>query len=158
VSIIPTAWHLHRYQVLMSSMRLATIESMSATLTYLHTLATTTNAFQLNYHLYLTCPPAPLPFGPPPSLPPTTQLSPYRPSISQLVRESLPPPTFPELEYGMDDTVNAPRTCCSLGGMAVVACGPEGIVTESRNAVASLSVGERVRCGGVDFHGECYTL
>lgn len=50
------------------------------------------------------------------------------------------------------------KTCCSLGGMAVVACGPEGIVTESQNAVASLGIGERVRCGGVAFHGECYTL
>ncbi|KAJ9101116.1 hypothetical protein QFC21_003334 [Naganishia friedmannii] len=132
---------------------MSTIESMSATLTYLHALATSTNAFQLNYHLYLTSPPAPLPPGPPSSLPATTKLSPYRPAISQLVRESLPPPTLPELEEG-----RGAKTCCSLGGLAVVACGPEGIVTESRNAVACLSIGERVRCGGVDFHGECYTL
>jgi ferric-chelate reductase len=132
---------------------LATIECMAPTLAYLSTLASSANAFQLIYHLYLTNPPHPLPSAPPASLPPNTTLSPYRPSISQLVRESLPPPTLPELEEGQ-----GMKTCCDLGGMAVVACGPEGIVTESRNAVASLGVGERVRCGGVGFHGECYTL
>ena len=129
----------------------ATIESMAPTLAYLAALAST-SGFQLIYHLYLTNPPRPLPSGSPPSLPATTTLAPYRPSISQLVREALPPPTFPELEEGRT------KTCCTHGGLAVVACGPEGLVTESRNAVAVLGVGERVRCGGVDFHGECYTL
>ncbi|KAJ9100909.1 hypothetical protein QFC20_005325 [Naganishia adeliensis] len=129
----------------------STIESMAPTLAYLAALAST-SGFQLIYHLYLTHPPRPLPSGPPPSLPATTTLAPYRPAISQLVREALPPPTFPELEEGRT------KTCCTHGGLAVVACGPEGIVTESRNAVAVLGIGERVRCGGVDFHGECYTL
>jgi ferric-chelate reductase len=40
----------------------------------------------------------------------------------------------------------------------VVACGPEGIVMEAKNAVAGLGVVERVNCGGVGFHGECYNL
>lgn len=40
----------------------------------------------------------------------------------------------------------------------MIACGPEGIVAECRNAVSGLGVGERVRVGGVGFHGECYAI
>jgi len=46
----------------------------------------------------------------------------------------------------------------SRGGLAIIACGPEGIVLEARNAVAGLGIQERVKLGGVDFHGECYAL
>lgn len=80
-------------------------------------------------------------------------MQPYRPTVAQLVREHLPPPSLRELEDGGE-----PRNCCGHAGLAVVACGPEGIVSEARNAVARLGVGERVRCGGVAFHGEAYSL
>ncbi len=84
-------------------------------------------------------------------LPSTTTLSPYRPEISQLVREAIPI-SLAGIEGG-SSTDQAGH-----GGLAVVACGPEGIVMEARNAVAGLSVGQRIACGGVGFHGETYAL
>lgn len=71
-----------------------------------------------------------------------------RPDVAQLVNDSLSIPSD-EVESGVTST---------RGGLAVIACGPEGLVGEARNAVATLGVGERVRCGGVAFHGECYAL
>lgn len=58
----------------------------------------------------------------------------------------------------IEENAGEPKTCCTHGGMAVIACGPEGIVAESGNAVAGLSVKERVRCGGMTFHGEKYSI
>jgi ferric-chelate reductase len=130
-----------------------TIESLAPTLAYLHEQASKLPSLNVTYNLYLTQPPRPLPSGPPSSLPSSTTLQPYRPSISQLVQECLPPPTLPELEDG-----KGMRTCCSHGGVIVVACGPESIVAESRNAVAGLGIGDRVRAGGVEFFGECYAI
>jgi ferric-chelate reductase len=126
---------------------LATIGAMAPALAYLHTLATDLK-MSLTYSLYLTNPPNALP-SVPTSLPSSTTISPYRPEISQIVREALP-----SSAGGADPEVaNGGR-----GGMAVIACGPEGIVLEAKNAVAGLGVGERVRVGGVEFHGECYAL
>lgn len=78
-------------------------------------------------------------------MPTSTTLSPYRPEVAQLVREALP-------------AAQDGGRVGSAGGLAVVACGPEGIVMEAKNAVAGLGVVERVNCGGVGFHGECYNL
>lgn len=128
----------------------AAIESMTPTLLHLADQAAQQD-ITLTFDLYLTKPPSPLPALH--SLPASTTLQPFRPTISQLVREHLPPPSLPELETG-----GKPRNCCGHGGLAVVACGPEGIVIEAGNAVASLHIGERVRCGGVSFHGESYSL
>lgn len=129
-----------------------TIEAFAPMLHYLHERAAQSGQIDLSFRLHLTRPPSPLPTSPPALLAPFSTLSPYRPSISQLVQEALPPPTIPELEDGKQ------RTCCTHGGMAVIACGPEGIVAESRNAVATLGLADRVRLGGVDFHGECYAI
>ncbi len=125
---------------------------MAPTLSFLHEQVDKLPSLELTYNLYLTQPPRPLPTGVP-SMPTGTKLQPYRPDVSQLVQECMPPPTLPELEDG-----RGMRTCCSNGGVAVIACGPESIVAESRNAVAGLGVGERVRAGGVEFFGECYAI
>lgn len=91
---------------------------------------------ELVYNLYITNPPFPLPSCPA-ILPSSTTLSPYRPEVAQLVRESLP----------VDGE-----------GLAVVASGPEGLVMEARNAVASIGIAATVAAGGVGFHDEVYTL
>lgn len=44
------------------------------------------------------------------------------------------------------------------GGLAVVVCGPGGMVGEARNAVAGVRVGKQVRIGGVSFHEEHYSV
>lgn len=98
------------------------------------------------YNLFLTDPSAPLPPAPA-VLADSTTLAPYRPEVSQLVRDALPT-TAVALES--DDKAH--------GGLAVIAAGPEGLVMEARNAVAGISVAERVRAGGVCFHDEVYAL
>ncbi|KIR77298.1 ferric-chelate reductase [Cryptococcus gattii E566] len=149
---------------------LCTIEALTPSLLHLYTLAQRLH-LTLTYNLYLTNPPHPLPSAPS-LLPVSTTLSPYRPEVAQLVRESLPlPPTktggASSLEQGgqllTDDSVGHQLPHHGegrghAGGLAVVACGPEGIVMEAKNAVAGLGIAERVRCGGVGFHGECYSL
>lgn len=148
---------------------LCTIEALAPSLLHLYTLAQRLS-LALTYNLYLTNPPHPLP--PTPSLlPASTTLSPYRPEVAQLVRESLPLPLTKtqgasleqgrELLTGGDDghqVQHHGEGRGHAGGLAVVACGPEGIVMEAKNAVAGLGIAERVRCGGVGFHGECYVL
>ncbi|KAK8864285.1 hypothetical protein IAR55_001531 [Kwoniella newhampshirensis] len=149
---------------------MSTIKALSPTLCHLHALSRRL-FLDLTYNLYLTNPPHPLP--PVPSiLPSTTTLSPYRPEVAQLVREALPLPTpLPggvSLETGESTSLSGDEQNTRMphhglgaghgGGLAVVACGPEGLVMEAKNAVAGLGVAERVRCGGIGFHGECYTL
>ncbi|WWC94063.1 hypothetical protein V866_000901 [Kwoniella sp. B9012] len=137
---------------------MSTIQAISPTLTYLHDQSNHLD-IELQYNLYLSNPPNPLP-DVPSTLPGTTKLSPYRPEISQLLRESLPIPTLTsdsiQLESHMAESGSMRKDIG--GGLAVIACGPEGIVTESKNAIASLSVKDRVRSGGIGFHGECYSL
>lgn len=113
---------------------IATIEALAPTLARLHAIASR-SGMELQYNLYLTDPPFPLPSLPSP-LPSSTTLSPYRPEVAQLVREALP----------------------TSGGLAVVAAGPEGLVMEARNAVASIGIAKRVQAGGVGFHDEVYAL
>lgn len=138
---------------------LATIEALAPTLSHLARLASRLGLV-LQYNLYLTSPSAPLPLSPQ-TLPSTTTLSPYRPEIAQLVREALPPPPAraPSLSSvdAEDSAVEGQSDKCH-GGLAVIACGPEGIIMEARNAVAGLGIRERVRCGGIEFHGETYAL
>ncbi|WVQ67790.1 uncharacterized protein L199_005995 [Kwoniella botswanensis] len=137
---------------------MSTIQAISPTLTYLHDQSNNLG-IELQYNLYLSNPPNPLP-DVPSTLPGTTKLSPYRPEISQLLRESLPIPTSTsdsiqlESHMAQDESMRGDIG----GGLAVIACGPEGIVTESKNAIASLSVKDKVRSGGIGFHGECYSL
>ncbi|KAK1924119.1 putative ferric reductase transmembrane component [Papiliotrema laurentii] len=126
---------------------MSTVEALSPTLEYLYRKAKT-NHIDLAYRLYLSQPPSPLPCLPP-SLAPFSTLSPFRPEVSQLVQELLPSDHHGPEAAG--ENAHSP-------GMAVIACGPEGIVMEARNAVARLGVEERVRAGGVEFHGECYAL
>lgn len=148
---------------------LCTIEALAPSLLHLYTLAQRLR-LTLTYNLYLTDPPHPLP-STPSLLPASTTLSPYRPEVAQLVRESLPLPLTKaqetlleqgrELITGDDDghqTQHHGEGRGHAGGLAVVACGPEGIVMEAKSAVAGLGIAERVRCGGVGFHGECYLL
>ncbi|OWZ67919.1 hypothetical protein AYX15_01108 [Cryptococcus neoformans] len=148
---------------------LCTIEALAPSLLHLYTLAQRLS-LTLTYNLYLTNPPHPLP-STPSLLPASTTLSPYRPEVAQLVRESLPLPLTKtqgasleqgrELLTGGDDghqVQHHGEGRGHAGGLAVVACGPEGIVMEAKNAVAGLGISERVRCGGVGFHGECYVL
>lgn len=128
---------------------LSTVVGLARTLAHLHTTCERLG-IELAYKLYLSEPPTPLP-SVPALLPSSTTLSPYRPEVAQLVRTALPLAVSAEVESG-------PVSGAAGGGLAVVACGPEGIVKEAGNAVAGLGVGERVRCGGVDFHGESYAL
>ncbi|BEJ12085.1 hypothetical protein CspHIS471_0205450 [Cutaneotrichosporon sp. HIS471] len=121
---------------------LSTIEAIAPTMTRLHELALSLDT-DLSYALYLTDPPATLP--PALSLVPSATLTPCRPDVSQLVRDALPS----SVSLGNDKPG---------GGLAVIAAGPEGIVTEARNAVAGISVSERVRAGGICFHDEVYAL
>ena len=81
-------------------------------------------------------------------LPRSTTVTAFRPDVAQLVNDSLLIPSD-EVESGL---------VTDGSGLAVIACGPEGLVGKTRNAVATLGVGERVRSGGVAFHGECYAL
>jgi ferric-chelate reductase len=125
----------------------ATVEALAPTLRHLYDLAAR-HSLDLRYNVYLSSPPNPLP-STPANLPSSTTLSPYRPEVSQLVREALPTPS---------STANSESARRCRGGLAVIACGPEGIVLEAKNAVAGLGIDERVRSGGVEFHGECYAL
>ncbi|OCF36712.1 ferric-chelate reductase [Kwoniella heveanensis BCC8398] len=155
---------------------ISTITALSPTLLYLHNLATRLSV-DLTYHLYLSNPPNPLPTIPAILPQQSTTLSPFRPEIAQLVREALPISTHSSdasaataAEQGsgrpndtalLSDTANNQRETSpdeEGGGLAVIACGPEGIVSEAKNAVACLSIAERIRAGGIGFHGECYAL
>ena len=71
-----------------------------------------------------------------------------RPSITQLARDAL---QNQGVGYEPDEPLEA-------GSMAVIACGPERLVQESRNAVAKLSFHEKIRVGSIAFHGEGYTI
>lgn len=112
------------------------VEALAPTLGHLHESAERL-CVELQLSIYLSSPPNPLPQ--PDGLPKGATVSPYRPEVAQLVREALP--------------VGEKH-----GGLAVIAAGPEGLVSEARNAVASLSVSQRVRAGGVGFHDEVYCL
>ncbi|WVQ72614.1 hypothetical protein IAR50_002172 [Cryptococcus sp. DSM 104548] len=142
---------------------LSAIEALSPTLLHLHTLSQNLR-LELTYNLYLTDPPHPLPPSPA-VLPCTTTLSPYRPEVAQLVRESLPLPkplhddsyaglAHEEEHLGGHGGVGRGHG----GGLAVIACGPANLVSEASNSIAGLSISERVRCGGIEYHGECYAL
>jgi ferric-chelate reductase len=100
---------------------LATIGALAPTLLHLHTIGSRLD-LSIIYNLYLSNPPNPLP-PVPVAMPTSTTLSPYRPEVAQLVREALP-----TTQDG------------GAGGLAVVACGPEGIVMEAKNAVAGRRV------------------
>ncbi|WVQ99275.1 hypothetical protein IAU59_006407 [Kwoniella sp. CBS 9459] len=140
---------------------MSTITALSSTLLYLHNLATRLSV-DLTYNLYLSNPPNPLPSCPVGILPSSTTLSPFRPEVAQLVREALPTSTHSSIagvESGMEDVSSREGGgVLGAGGLAVIACGPEGIVSEAKNAVACLSVAERIKVGGIGFHGECYAL
>lgn len=126
----------------------ATVEALSSTLSYLHARAKKIR-IDLRYDIYLTRQTSSLP-DISAILPITTTLSSGRPEISQLVRStSLSSRPSRDTETGQQDL---------LEGLAVIACGPEGIIAEAGNAVASLSIKERVKCRGIRFHGECYAL
>ncbi|CAK9785416.1 hypothetical protein CC85DRAFT_272649 [Cutaneotrichosporon oleaginosum] len=118
---------------------LSTIEALAPTLTRLHELAAALDT-EIEYALFLTDPPATLP--PTMSLVPSATLTPSRPEVPCLVREALGGGAFGD----------GPR------GLAVIAAGPEALVTQARNAVAGISVAERVRAGGIGFHDEVYAL
>jgi ferric-chelate reductase len=107
----------------------------------------------MSYNLYLTNPPFPLPSCPS-ILPESSTLSPYRPEVVQLVRQALPTGDFGGLGVESDKALESTPG----GGLAVVAAGPEGLVMEARNAVASISVTARVAAGGIGFHDEVYAL
>ena len=129
---------------------IATVHALAPTLAHLQRRATA-SGLQLNYEIFLSNPSSPLPVIPD-CLRGFTSMSPYRPEVAQLVREALPcPPADGEAPVN-------PASAGHGGGLAVIACGPEGLVMEGRNAVASLSIAERVSCGGVEFHGEMYCL
>ncbi|WVR07160.1 hypothetical protein IAU60_004201 [Kwoniella sp. DSM 27419] len=158
---------------------LSTVRALAPTLRYLHVRAQGMSPpLAIAYNLHLSLPPSPLP-ALPSGLPRDTTLSPYRPEIAQLVRQALPLAPLvafdgaqqmvrsaeeAQVERESIDQVNNPAEDAirahgqTGGGLVVVACGPEGLVSEARNAVASLSLAERVRAGGVAFHGECYAL
>lgn len=104
---------------------------------------------EIMYNFFLTDPPS-ANIRAPAGLPSTTSLSPYRPEVSQLVREALPQPP---VTLGSNE-----KAASHGGGLAVIAAGPEGLVMEARNAVAGLGVASRVRAGGVSFHDEVYCL
>lgn len=111
-------------------------------MTRLHELALSLET-ELSYALFLTDPPTTLP--PALSLLPSATLTPSRPEVAQLVCDALPS----AVSLGNDKPQR---------GLAVIAAGPEGLVTEARNAVAGISVAERVRAGGICFHDEVYAL
>ncbi|RXK40113.1 hypothetical protein M231_02570 [Tremella mesenterica] len=126
---------------------LSTIHALAPTLSHLRKRAEIIG-LRIQYQLYLTDPPSPLP----PildSLRDCSTISPYRPEVAQLVRAALPLPNAKDVEAASEK---------HGGGLAVVACGPEGLVMEGKNAVAGLGIGERVACGGVHFHAETYAL
>ncbi|WWC61748.1 uncharacterized protein I303_104333 [Kwoniella dejecticola CBS 10117] len=142
---------------------MSTVQALTPTLSHLHNLSRRLT-MTLTYHLYLSNPPHPLPTLSD-TLPASTTLSPYRPEVSQLVRAALPVPCKPShvnLEMGIASASNMMSSEAEPeaegGGLAVVACGPEGIVMETKNAIATIGLSEKIRCGGIGFHGECYTL
>ncbi|GMK59551.1 hypothetical protein CspeluHIS016_0801570 [Cutaneotrichosporon spelunceum] len=121
---------------------MSAIEALAPTMTRLHRLAHSLDT-ELSYALFLTEPSATLPSTF--SVVPSATLATCRPDVSQLVRDTLPS----GVSLGDDKPV---------GGLAVIAAGPEGLVTAARNAVAGISVSERVRAGGICFHDEVYAL
>lgn len=77
-----------------------------------------------------------------------------RPVIKQTVQDLLPVDRSEEGgRINFDKEVDR-----KTGARAVIACGPEGLVQESRNAVASLSLHDKMKMGSVEFHGECYAI
>lgn len=131
-----------------SSSQAATVQALSKTLTYLYKKASKMS-IELLVNLYLSKPPSPLPTSLP-HLPNATTINPYRPEVAQLVRDVV--------SSLSSSTNTSDAGLAGTKGLAVVACGPEGIVLEARNAIASLGINKRVKIGGVDFHGECYAL
>jgi ferric-chelate reductase len=55
-------------------------------------------------------------------------------------------------------TLGEAKEVHTTGGLAVVAAGPEGLVMEARNAVASIGVATSVAAGGIGYHDEVYAL
>ena len=133
------------YSLLLNS---ATVEALAPTLRHLHGQAAKVG-LAVTYNLYLSSPPSPLP-SVPRSLPHGTSMDPFRPEVAQLVRSALSTTRSMDLESNDSAPISH--------ALAVVACGPEGLVMEARHAVATLSIGERVTTRGVGFHGECYAL
>ena len=120
------------------------VESLLPTFTYLQNRAKGSGVV-LKFNLFVTRSSAPSTE----ELPSGTQITLARPKIVHLVHQALD-------ADGIDAKERSGVT--PLGPLAVIACGPEALVAETRNAVAGLGISDRVRRGGVEFHGESYAL
>ncbi len=81
------------------------------------------------------------------NLPTNIELQAGRPNVTEIIKSS---------QHGTRQLASEDSGVAMSTGLAVIACGPESIVTQSRNAVARLGVADRAKGGGVDFHGEGY--
>ncbi|ORX36798.1 hypothetical protein BD324DRAFT_627198 [Kockovaella imperatae] len=84
------------------------------------------------------------------TLPANTIIHDTRLNVPDLIRKHVTIPSRQDVEDGGAEV--------SSGGLAVIACGPESLVAEARNVISLLSISDRVRAGGVVFHGESYAL
>ena len=128
----------------------AMIHALASHLTYLRQKAEK-NGITLRYRLYITRSTGqlePLPV----SLAAFTTLKIDRPDVTPLVEgfvQSCLTQPANEIEPVSKREGN--------GGM-VIACGPESIVMEAQNAISGLDMRDRIEIGGLDFHGEKYSL
>ena len=127
----------------------ATIRSLAPTMDYLSQRAMQLG-IDLAFQIHCTLSSQPSLEDPPSCM--TIHLS--RPSLQDLVSTQIS-------SYSTPASIEATAGLAGSQpdqGIAVIACGPESLVQETRGVVARLSLREKMRCGGVTFHGESYAL
>ncbi|KAA1466991.1 iron reductase [Dentipellis sp. KUC8613] len=104
---------------------------------------------------------------------PNSRVSVERPSVRRLLARFITPPSSSSPSSGsssgssspdcdpedkIEDTDTGLQWVGEGGGVAVCASGPEGLTTETRNAVARLSLTHGVRMGGIALHTELFSM
>ncbi|KAK7032505.1 ferric-chelate reductase Frp1 [Paramarasmius palmivorus] len=98
---------------------------------------------------------------------PNMDVSIYRPEVKESLRQLVTPPSVLYEPQGkvLDPECGVPASISTKlpwiplgGGVAVCAAGPEGLVREASNAVASVSLTRGIELGGLDLHTEVYSM
>lgn len=107
------------------------------------------SSLDLHFSIYVTC------LCDPEAVPsiPNSEVTIYRPSVGQLLREFVTPPSE------VDGKSESRLQWVGLGGgVAVCASGPETLLRETQNAVARIGVTRGMELGGIGLHTELFAM
>lgn len=123
-------------------------------------IANTVEGTSLDLHvsIYVTC------LCNPEAVPsiPNSEVSIYRPSVTQLLQGLVTPPNQASLN---DESEKSAKSLSAKlewvglgGGVGVCASGPESLIRETQNAVAKMGLSRGVELGGIGLHTELFAM